>query len=227
MQWAFASVSQFIVYSKVEKQIYSDYFAIPAERFQVTLWGVTPPLVEPDVPLEAGDYICAIGGNARDYPTLIRAMESLPEIPLVIVVRPENIAQMELPANVKPLVNLPFGQAMNILQHSRFMVIPLKGSKVPCGHVTLVAAMHLGKSFIITNSDGVSDYVIPEVNGITCQPFDSEALAIAIKQLWQDPHKCQEMGKNGQHFADQHCSETAAKQTLAAMLKSRHILPEP
>ena len=40
-------------------------------------------------------------------------------------------------------VAIPYPRAMNILQHSRFMVLPLKGSAVPCGHVTLVAAMLL------------------------------------------------------------------------------------
>ena len=32
---------------------------------------------------------------------------------------------------------------MSVLLHSRFMVLPLLTSDVPCGHVTLVAAMHL------------------------------------------------------------------------------------
>lgn len=214
MTRAFASISQFIVYSTLEKQLYSDYFGIPSERIEVSLWSAGVPEVQPEEPLEAGDYICAIGGNARDYQTLMAAMEKLPDIRLVLVVRPNNLKNLNIPPGVKVLVNLSRGQAMNILKYSRFMVLPLKGSEVPCGHVTLVLAMHLGKAFIITNSRGVSDYVFHNHNAITCEPFAPEALAEAIQNLWNDPNKCKQLGENGRQFAEEHCSEESARANL-------------
>lgn len=222
-KWAFTDVSQITVSSTVEQQIYSEYFDTPVERFQVNLWGINKPDVQPQEPLIPGDYICAIGGNARDYQTLIVAMEKLPDIQLAVVVRPDNLKNLRIPPNVKVFVNLPTEHAMNILQYSRFMVLPLKGSKIPCGHVTLVAAMHLGKAFIITNSQGVSDYVFHDMNAITCEPFNPDALADAIHALWNDPQKCQRLGEYGQQFAQQNCSEESAQSHLQQLLLSRGL----
>jgi glycosyltransferase involved in cell wall biosynthesis len=224
MKWALSrSVNHFIVYSKMEKQLYSDYFEIPIEQFEVVLWSVDTPIAKPDFPLITGDYICAIGGNARDYPTLMSAMTKLPDIPIVMIVRPNNLNNLALSSNVNVQVNLPLVQAMNILKHSRFMVLPLKGSEVPCGHVTLVAAMHLSKAFIITNSVGVSDYVFHEENALTCAPFDPDALAATIRSLWDDPAKCNRLGENGKQFAEKHCSERSSRDQLQRLLDKRGL----
>ncbi|MBE9040778.1 glycosyltransferase family 4 protein [Oscillatoriales cyanobacterium LEGE 11467] len=224
MTSAFANISRFVVYSTMEKQLYHDYFGIPLERIDVCLWSVGMPESQPKTPLETGDYICAIGGNARDYRSLMAAMEQLPDIPLVLVARPHNLKNLDIPANVKVRVNIPKPHATNIVEHSRFMVLPLVGTEVPCGHVTLVATMHLGKAFIITNSEGVSDYISDGSNALTCDAFAPDLLAQKIRTLWDNPQLCQELGANGRQFATDNCSEVSARQHLANMLVERGLL---
>ena len=76
MAWAFTRVDRFIVYSTMERKLYAEYFGIDPRRVDVVLWGVGYPLVDPpDTPSETRDYICALGGNARDYRTLFAAMD--------------------------------------------------------------------------------------------------------------------------------------------------------
>ena len=137
---------------------------------------------------------------------------------------PHNLKDLNIPSNVKVLVNIPKEHAMNILKYSRFMVLPLRGSEVPCGHVTLVAAMHLGKGFVITNSLGVSDYVIDDYNAVTCKAFSPNALAEAIGTLWNKHKKCQQLGENGRQFAQKHCSEESARQQLQHLLSEKKVL---
>jgi glycosyltransferase involved in cell wall biosynthesis len=192
----------------MERMVYADYFGLDPARIEVALWGVRPPELEPpDSPLERGEYVCAMGGNARDYRTLFAAMARLPEVPLVAVVRPENVAGLEVPANVRLHYNLPRGQASNILGYSRFMVLPLAGSDVPCGHVTLVAGMFLGKAMIVTNSKGVLDYVEDGVNSLLVPVGDIDALAGRIRELWDDPERANRLGAAGSAFATANCSE--------------------
>jgi len=218
MKRAFASIRKFVVFSSTEQKLYAEYFDIPRERFEVVLWGVNPPQPYPETPLIEGGYICAIGGNARDYATLISAIKELPDIKLVLIARSHSIAGLEMPRNVELLVNFPKEKTMNILEHSRFMVLPLNSSSVPCGHVTLVAAMHLGIAFVITNSKGVGDYVDHDVNAVVCPPFDADALKTAISQLWSDPDRCVNLGQNGLKFAREHCCEEANRAALKRML---------
>jgi lipopolysaccharide biosynthesis glycosyltransferase len=223
MRYAFAQVNHFTVHSSMERDLYSDYFHIPKERVRLRLWSIGVPKVSPDFPLQAGRYVSAIGGNGRDYRTLIEAARRLPEIPFALVVRPDNLIGLDIPANVKPMVNIPFGEAMNILLHSEFTVLPLAGSTVPCGHVTLVCAMHLAKAVVATDSKGISDYVRSGHNGILCKPLSPEDLAHAIVKLWKDPEEIDRLGKNNSRFGAENCSEAKVRSDLAEVLTYRDI----
>jgi hypothetical protein len=75
----FSSVDRFVVFSSMERTLYHRVFGIPIDKIDFVYWGVNPPTPDPaDRPLEEGEYICAIGGNSRDYRTLLAAMQSLP-----------------------------------------------------------------------------------------------------------------------------------------------------
>jgi glycosyltransferase involved in cell wall biosynthesis len=225
MARAFQHVDRFVVYSSMERTLYADYFGIPLDKIDVIHWGVGKPEVQsPDAPVESGDYICALGGNARDYPTLMAAMTKLPDIPLVAVLRPYNLKGLHVPPNVRTHSGIPYARAMNILQHARFMVLPLRGSEVPCGHVTLVAAMHLGKAMIITNSNGVADYIQHDVTGLTAPAFDPDALAAAIRELWDDPSRCARLGQNGRRFAQENCTEDRAYAYVRDLFAQRGLV---
>jgi glycosyltransferase involved in cell wall biosynthesis len=223
MSYAYTQVKQFTVHSSMERDLYSDYFQIPKERIRLRLWSIGVPEVSPDFPLQVGRYISAIGGNGRDYRTLIEAARKLPEIPFVLVVRPDNLIGLEMPANVKPMVNMPFEEAMNIMLHSACTVLPLSGSTVPCGHVTLVCAMHLAKPVVATDSKGIYDYILPGYNGILCKPFSPEDLAQVIDRLWRDPTEIARLGENNRRFGAENCTEANMRSDLAEVLRQREI----
>lgn len=219
MRYAFKQVNQFTVHSSMERDLYSDYFDIPKERIRLRLWSIGVPNVSPNFPLQVGRYISSVGGNGRDYRTLIEAARRLPEIPFVLVVRPDNLIGQEIPANVKTMVNVPFEQVMNVMLHSSFTVLPLSGSRVPCGHVTLVCAMHLAKAVVATDSKGISDYVLPGHNGVLCKPFSPEELAKAIDRLWNNSDEVTRLGQNNHRFGSENCTEANACSDLAEVLR--------
>ena len=207
-RFALARVRHFVVFSQVEREVYAAAFHLPIERFEFLHWSVQPPAVaSPDDPVEAGNYVAAIGGNARDYPTLIEAARELPDVRFVLVVRPENLAGLKVPQNMSVHCNIGFGEAMNILYHARFMALPLNDAQVPCGHVTLVAAMHLGKAMVVTDSRGVRDYVFDGENALLVEPKSPAALAAAIRRLWDDREFCGRLAEHGRLFAAKSCTE--------------------
>lgn len=215
----FRHIDRFTVYSTMERKLYSESFNIPLEKIDFIYWGVRPPQIDPpDSALENGDYICAIGGNSRDYATLLTAMSHLPHIPLVLVARPRNVHGIRIPENVTLRTNIPFGNAMNILAHSRFMVLPLTGSSVPCGHVTIVNAMYLRKAFIATESEGIEDYAMREKNCLTIPANDVSSMCSTIEKLWGEPAHCESLGNNGQCFANTHCTEPRVQAYLEQIL---------
>lgn len=217
---AFRSIERFVVFSELERGIYADHFDLPLERFDMLHWGAQPPCIAPDTPpLERGDYLCALGSQGRDYRTLLHAMRRLPRLRLVIVAAPENLVDLEIPANVSVRTNLPLAQAMNILAHSRLMVLPLMGARVPCGHVTMVSAMHLGKAVIATDSSGLDDYIVPGITALTCPAQDATALSATIKAMHDDAEMSERLGIASRHFARKHCTEENIVQYMRRFLQ--------
>lgn len=219
---AFRTVDRFVIFSSVERRMYQRHFRIADRKMEMILWGVkAPPLDSPDGALVPGEYLCALGGNARDYATLMGAMRRLPALKLVVLARPHSFDGIDVPSNVTVRTNVPLGEAMNVLKFSRFMALPLVGSNVPCGHVTLVNAMHLGKAIAITRSTGVTDYLRDGENALMCEAGDVAGMAGVIERLWSDRQLCARLGEAGLDFARRHCTEertlTQFRRIIAAL----------
>ena len=202
-------VDRFVVASAIERALYSEYFELEVDRIDLLLWGVQPPVQELTKAARFSDepYICAIGSQARDYDTLMEAMRRIPFIKLILVATPDSLPQGLVPANVKVLTNIPLADAMNVLAHSMFMVLPLRDSTVPCGHVTVVSAMHMGKAILSTDSTGLRDYLIDGSNAEFFSAKNPKQLADKIERLFHQPLLCQRLGTFASTFAKQHCSE--------------------
>jgi glycosyltransferase involved in cell wall biosynthesis len=205
---AFRRVNHFAVFSRIERDIYSNAFGIDRGKFDFVHWGVSRPTVaNRDGPLFPGEYVSAVGGNSRDYRTLIEAARSLPLIKFVLVVRPENLSGLEMPPNVVVRTNIPFGDAMNIISFSKLTIVPLDRVDAPCGHVTIVAAMYLDVPVVVTRSLGVEDYVSDGKTGLIVELKSPSSMVEAIARLDGDGHLRDQMASNSRKFAEQNCSE--------------------
>lgn len=218
MRFAFQQVTRFAVHSRLEQNVYTQYFALQRERVHLRLWSIDTPKIYPASPLQEGRYVSAIGGNGRDYRTLLGACRLLGEVQFVVVVRPDSLEGLDIPSNVRVLTNIPFEEAMNILAHSEFTVVPLASATVPCGHVTLVCAMHLGRTVVATESDGISDYVVPGFNGILCGASSPESMARAIDRLWRDSPEVARLSENNRRFGASNCSENRLRLDVTSVL---------
>lgn len=206
MSYAFRNIDKFVAYSSMEKELYATWFNIPKEKIDICLWGVKKPEISKKALIDY-PYITAIGGNSRDYRTLMEAMKALPNVKLVAVMRPNNLIGLDVPNNVEVRTNIDRLDANNILGFAKFMILPLVGSEIPCGHVTLVAAMHLSVPSIVTNSTGLDDYVSNNNNAIVVDDNDVGKLTKAIELLWTDSELQGRLSKNGLEFADKYCTE--------------------
>jgi glycosyltransferase involved in cell wall biosynthesis len=217
-------VDSFVVFSTMERALYAHTFGLPLERFDVVLWSVnTPKLDRAESPLQSGAYVSAIGGNGRDYRTLLSAASELPHVQFVLVVRPESLRGFDIPRNVLTYENLPNGLTMNVLFYSQFMVLPLADFNVPCGHVTLVAAMHLGRAIIATDSLGVHDYIRDGENALTVPVASVDELVAKIELLWNNKLLCTRLGENGQRFAEEECCERHITEHFRRWLSAKTV----
>jgi hypothetical protein len=157
---ALRGIAEYVVYSRFELDIYPAYFDMDPALFRFLPWAMEPPQPGPDNPTGlTGPYLCAIGGEGRDYGLLARVMRDLPQITMVVIARPYSIAGIDFPDNMQVFTNLPSAQTWRVAQDSQGLVIPLVSPDTACGHITMVGAQLLGIPLLVTRSRGVSDYV--------------------------------------------------------------------
>jgi glycosyltransferase involved in cell wall biosynthesis len=201
----FRRVGRFVVSSRAECMIYSDHFGIDRERFDFILWGVNAPVVS-NMQTGSRPYVCAVGGNARDYPLLMQVAAARPDIRFVVVARPANLAGLNIPPNVETMCNIPYPDAMAVVKGARMMALPLLRTDAPCGHVTIVSTFYLGTPLVITASTGIEDYVKHGVTGLVCAP-GAEAMGAEIDRLWTDTAYAKQIGDAAKAFAETACTE--------------------
>lgn len=209
MKRAFKGVDAFAVFTDAEQGLYADWFDIDPKKIIRAPWGVAPPLSAPPPRTIEGDYVAALGGEARDYETLCETARLCPDIRFVAVARPHNFDGLNPPNNLAVSFNLPFEEAWGIVLHAKAALIPLRSRETPCGLVTLAGGMHLGKTQIVTAAMGVSDYVKDGETGLLIPPRDAPAMAAALRRLMADPALAARLGANAKAYAEARCGEAA------------------
>ena len=219
MTRAFKSVDALAVFTDAEQALYADYFNLDPKTLLRAPWGVAPPLTGPTPRRIEGPYVAALGGEARDYATLCETARLCPDVRFAAVARPHNFDGLDPPENLSVRFNLPFEEAWGIVQHADAALIPLRSRETPCGLVTLVGGMHLGKAQIATDAVGVADYIAPGETGLLTPPRDAAAMAAAVRRLQGDPALAERLGRAARAYAGAHCSEAATVGFFSDLLK--------
>jgi len=203
---SYRTIDRLVVSSVVEEAIYADHFGIDPARFETVLWGVNRPHFS-DQPVAGAPYICAIGGNARDYGLLMAVAAARPHMRFIVVVRPHNLVGLTVPSNVETKTNIPYGDAMAVVKGARIMALPLQSADTPCGHVTIVGAQYLDVPIIATASTGVEDYIRDGETGLLVDVGSAQAMGEAIDRLWAEPATGQRLADAARAFVEAECNE--------------------
>ncbi|HJK97588.1 MAG TPA: glycosyltransferase family 4 protein [Polyangiaceae bacterium LLY-WYZ-14_1] len=214
-----ARVDTLVTYSTFERELYAEVFALPIDRIEVIRWGARPPPVDPAVPPPLdGPYVAAIGGEGRDYATLLQAARQLPEVAFVVIARPHNLEGLSVPPNVTTMTNVPYPVALAAMRHAVVMALPVLSTETPTGHGTLVAAMHLGLPVVASDAQGLHDYVEDGVNGLRVALGEPDDLARGLRQVLDDSALAATLSRNARAFATEHCSEASVARWFNAWL---------
>jgi len=206
MTRGFCSIDKFVVYSEYERKLYSDFFSIPDEKIDMLHWAADEPLCDDSIIAQLpNNYYCSVGGEGRDYRTLIKAFAKMPSLQLVIVTRPQAIEGISLPSNVHLYCNLPSSQYWSVVAHSKALLLPLRDEDTPCGHITLVGAMRLGKPIISSFSQGTSDYFKPGEGGLAFEAKSETALKQVVEAFEDDLSEVDRYANFNRAFSQAHC----------------------
>lgn len=218
-QLSLAKVDLFVVHTRREIKIYSEWLNLPEDRF------VFVPYQSKEIPVTFEEdtdapFVAAMGSAHRDYNLFARAIGDL-NLPTVIASSKAAVAGIDLPDCIETPFGISKEKCLELTQRARVNVIPLlpKPAVTAAGQVTLVEAMFMGKVLVATEYYGIEDYVEHEKTGLLVQPNDYEGLRDAIKRLWDDRDLREELAANAQAHARSHFSDEAAAQSLKSNIE--------
>jgi glycosyltransferase involved in cell wall biosynthesis len=159
--------------------------------------------------------ICSVGLEARDYATLVEAMESL-DLRAEIAVgssvpRPSGdtasspvlrALRASKPSNVRLTQDLDHYELRDLYARSSFVVVPLHDVEFDAGGTAIAEAMAMGKAVIVTRTRGQIDIVEDGVQGIYVPAGDPRSLRNAIEYLHSNPAEAARMGRAGRDLVE-------------------------
>jgi len=183
------------------------------------------------------DQICAAGLEWRDYPTLIAAVESLPDLSVKLAAaspwskHKDETAERVLPPNVDAR-RYQYHELRQLYAESSFVVVPLYETDFQAGVTTILEAMAMGKAVITTRTAGQTDVITDGENGLTVAPGDVAGWREAITRLRSDAALRERLGHNARRWIEEHATldRWAARiaQAMRDTATDAHAdLPEP
>jgi glycosyltransferase involved in cell wall biosynthesis len=211
------AINLIVTWSSAQKTFAENHLGIPKEKMRLVSHPVDPFFwakqdFRPSPAESPTDYICSAGAEMRDYPTLIEAMKGLPAITCQIAAREIRIlsglkavnrSAQELAPTLPPNVKIrayPQLELRDLVQRSRFIVVPLLPTDTDNGITVILEAMAAGKAIICSKTHGQVDAIVDGETGLLVEPSNPEALRNAILDLWNHPEKASAIGKKAQDY---------------------------
>jgi glycosyltransferase involved in cell wall biosynthesis len=167
--------------------------------------------------------LCAVGIEARDYPTLIKAVEGL-ELDLVIAASSPWSHQADSSSGITPPPNVcinrdPKLDVRQLYADSDLVVMPLFNVDRAAGSTAILEAMSMGKPVICTRTIGQRDHVIEGETGLYVPPGDVVAMRAAIQRLLDNPAELARMGAAGRRRIEQEMNLDAYVATIGGYVQ--------
>jgi glycosyltransferase involved in cell wall biosynthesis len=177
-------VDALVVHSRREIETYSALLGLERSRFVFLPFSVLP--LTPTLTEDAeSPYVLAMGTARRDYRALIAALTRL-GLPGIIVAGPHALEGLDVPEFVQVRSNLTLAECHALSQRARVNVVPVDNDTTASGQVTIVETMMLGRAVVATRCIGSEDYIADGGTGLLVEPRDVDALAAAIRRMWED-----------------------------------------
>jgi len=200
------------VYAQSQRDFAEDHLGIPFQKLDLISFQVDDHFFRPLPGIGVNEnQICAAGLEWRDYPTLIEAVESMPDLSVKLAAASpwsksaNDTEHRTLPAHVDAR-RYDYDGLRTLYAQSSFVVVPLKETDFQAGVTTILEAMAMGKAVIATRTSGQTDVLIEGVTGLTVPPGDVLAWQRAITRLREDAPLRERLGRNARRWIEEHAT---------------------
>jgi glycosyltransferase involved in cell wall biosynthesis len=156
-------------------------------------------------PVDTEDYILAVGQEQRDYQTLLKAIEGTNLRLIVVASSPWSTSKIQIKdmGKVTIVSHIPYTELRMLYAKARLVVVPLFDVDYAAGVNALLEAMAMAKPLIVTQTRGITDYVVDNETAVFVPPGDPHALQNALLSLWDRVSELGRLGANARQIVEE------------------------
>lgn len=220
LRWALRRGPHIVVHSSRQLALYAKHYPALAPRARFIPFGADASYFnrssEPEQPI-----IVSFGSIKRDYDTLLRAWQAIPDHRgHTLYLIGANVQPAPSIPDVEIMPRVPISQLQHTIASCTMVVLPLPEHLYSYGQMSLLQSMLMGKPVIVSNTTSTADYIheAPGVIGVT--PCDSAGMAHAIEHMLSlTPQQRAEMGAAGSEHVASHFSEEQMGHAFARLAR--------
>ena len=217
-------IAKIICYGSAQAKFLSDTLGVPPAKVAMVYHAADSAFWKP-APITPERLIVSAGNAARDYPTLLKAVEGGLEADVVIAAfspwvngtqrRPKGNA----PPNVK-FVRCTAEELRDLYTRCLFIVVPLAPVNAHFGSLVIYEAMAMGKAVVTAANAGNVDLVREGETGHYVPPGDAPALRAAITHLIDNPDEALRMGRRAREIVEQGLNLDSYVERVTGIMRS-------
>jgi glycosyltransferase involved in cell wall biosynthesis len=226
---AHRQIDRILVYATTQLDFARQSLRLPADKLRLIAFHADQRFFHPlrEVPVDE-NQICSAGLEWRDYPTLIDAVQDIPNLKVKLAAaspwskHTNETEGRTLPDNVEAC-RYDYAALRTLYAQSSFVVVPLYENDFQAGITTILEAMAMGKAVIASSTTGQTDAIEDGVNGLMVPPGDVARLRHAIDRLRTNADLRDTLAANARKWLEQHASLDLWVDNVVAAL--RETLP--
>lgn len=178
--------------SRHETEIFQR-IGIGPDRTHAVTFGVNVDHYTPGTEPRDLDLLAVGQDRGRDYATLFEAVRGT-DIVLHLVCKPENVAGLDVPQNVRLLGTVPLAEYRRLLRRARVVAVPTHDLAYPTGQSVALEAAATGACVVVTGTAAMRDYVEDRVTGRLVDVADSSGWREVLTELGDDEGQRERLG---------------------------------
>ena len=200
-------------FTRAEMSSFAAQYGTPPEKFRFLPYCSQQRDLRPQV--RDGGYILSAGRNARDWPTLLQAVDGLPHP--VHILSPQRFDR--LPANCSARL-VSHEEYFDELANCGCMAVALQPERYRVtGMITFVTALAMGKPVVLAGPQAGNDYIEHGVTGFCHDYGDSAGVRASLTRLMADGILRERMSRAARERAEREFSLAAHRERILELLR--------
>lgn len=197
--------------SRHETEVFTD-LGIPEERLFPVTYGVSHNFYLPGDGERDIQFLAVGQDRGRDYATLFDAIRGT-DLTLDLVCRPDNVAGLDVPDNVRMHGVVPLPTYRSLLQRAQVVAVPTHDLAYPTGSSVALESASSGACVVVTGTRAMKDYFTDRVDGRLVDEGDVAGWRSVLSELSDDPAQRERLG-------------AAARASVETTFNARHMWTE-